>query len=124
MTKQNHTSGAADQPDATVSLTTLADRQLLLAREASSGRSAQSLHLGGPVLRQTLLALLAGQELAEHESPGEALLQVISGQVRLTTTAGDVVEAGVGDQLAIPPLRHDLAALDDSVVLLTVVRAR
>ena len=71
-------------------------------------------------LRQTLIALTAGSELAEHRSPGEATLQVLHGRVRLTT-ATDSREAVAGDHLVIPAERHGLTAVDDSAVLLTVV---
>jgi len=37
------------------------------------------------VLRQTLIALTAGSSMSEHENPGEATLQVISGRVRLVS---------------------------------------
>ena len=39
------------------------------------------------VLRQTLIALTAGQKLDEHENPGEATVHVLHGRVRLG--AGD-----------------------------------
>jgi quercetin dioxygenase-like cupin family protein len=70
-------------------------------------------------LRQTLLALAAGQGLAEHESPGEATLQVLQGRVRVTA-GEDVWEGGTGDHLVLPPARHDLVAVEDAAVLLTV----
>ncbi len=57
--------------------------------------------------------------MGEHDSPGEATLQVIVGEVRLTAGA-DSWDGGAGDHLVIPPQRHDLAALTDAVVLLTV----
>jgi hypothetical protein len=53
------------------SLTALARRQLELARQASSGRSAHTVFGGHEhVLRQTLIALTAGHGLDEHEKPG------------------------------------------------------
>ena len=70
-------------------------------------------------MRQTLIALAAGARLHEHESPGEATLQVLTGQVRLTA-GEDTWEGGVGDHLVIPPQRHGLEALTDAAVLLTV----
>jgi len=71
-----------------VSLTALAEDQLIVARQAHSGRAARTIHGGHEhALRQTVLALLAGRELAEHDSPGEATLQVLCGHVRLTTTS-------------------------------------
>lgn len=118
--------GAGSHPGSmkVLSLTALADELLAKAREAHSGRSAQTIHGGrGQVLRQTMLALLAGQELAEHENPGEATLQVLSGRVRLSTSAGESVELGPHGQVTIAPQRHELAALADAVVLLTVVSA-
>lgn len=102
------------------SLTALADSQLAAAREASSGRSAVTVFGGREHdLRQTLIALAEGHALGEHESPGEATLQVLRGTVRLSS-AEDSWEGEAGDLLVIPPERHDLAALADSVVLLTV----
>ncbi|MDW5326159.1 cupin domain-containing protein [Plantactinospora sp. KLBMP9567] len=103
-----------------ISLTTLLDAQLTAARESSSGRSARTVHGGhGHALRQTLLALAAGQSLADHDNPGEATLQVLCGRVRLPTAA-DAWEGTAGDYLVIPPERHGLTAIDDSAVLLTV----
>ncbi|MDP3892298.1 cupin domain-containing protein [Nocardioides sp.] len=102
------------------SLSTLAHEHLDKARGAGSGRSAVTLHGGREhALRQTLLALTEGHALGEHESPGEATLQVVHGRVRLTT-ADDAWEGRAGDYLLIPPARHDLTAAEDSVVLLTV----
>ena len=104
----------------TWSLTALADEHLAVARTSASGRSACS---WPPctvcALRQTLIALTAGSGLAEHNSPGEATMQVLRGRVRLTA-AGDIVEAEAGEFLVIPPQRHSLDAIDDSAVLLTV----
>src|SRR5690348_9081441 len=104
-----------------VSLTALADEHLAMARAASSGRSSVTLHGGHEhPLRQTLIALAAGRELDEHESPGEATLQVLTGRVRLL--AGDEQQqAATGDYVVIPRTRHALAADADSVVLLTVL---
>ena len=103
-----------------ISLNDLADQQLAIAAEASSGRSAHTLH-GGPdhALRQTVIALAAGNSLSDHESPGEATLHVLRGSVRLTT-ATDAWEGASGDHIVIPSERHGLAALTDAVVLLTV----
>jgi quercetin dioxygenase-like cupin family protein len=103
-----------------ISITALAQEQLTLARSATNGRSAHTVY-GGPDhrLRQTLLALAAGQDLAEHDSPGEATLQVLQGRVRVT--AGDDMWQGkAGDHPVLPPTRHDLAAIEDAAVLLTV----
>ena len=103
------------------SLATLADDLLGRAREAHSGRAAHTVHGGaGHLLRQTAIALVGGHELSEHNSPGEATLHVLHGRVRLSSPSGSI-DAGAGDFLTIPPERHALAALEDAVVLLTVV---
>ncbi|GAA3640440.1 cupin domain-containing protein [Microlunatus ginsengisoli] len=106
-----------------VSLSTLADEQLAVARDAPARRAAHTVHGGqGCDLRQAVLALLAGCELRDHESPGEATLQVLRGQVKLST-ATETWEGGAGDLVTIPAGRHSLAAIEDAAVVLTVVRA-
>ena len=105
------------------SLTIVAQAQLDAARETSSGRASTTVFGGHEhSLRQTVIALTGGQQLQEHESPGEATLQVLQGRVELR--AGEVRSSGsTGDLLVIPDARHSLAALEDSVILLTVVKA-
>ncbi|MBS1691886.1 MAG: cupin domain-containing protein [Actinobacteria bacterium] len=106
-----------------VSLTALAREHLQAARAANSGRSAHTVYGGHEhSLRQTLIALTAGSALDEHDSPGEATLQVLQGRVRLTD-AKTHWDGAPGDHLVIPPARHALHADEDSVVLLTVVKA-
>ena len=73
------------------------------------------------VIPEINLALLAGHELNEHASPGEATLQVLRGRVRVTSDE-DSWEGGVGEHVVIPADRHGVAALEDSAVLLTVVK--
>jgi quercetin dioxygenase-like cupin family protein len=106
-----------------VSLTALAREHLEAARGASSGRSAHTVYGGHEhSLRQTLIALTAGSELDEHESPGEATLEVLHGRVRVTN-AQVHWDGTPGDHIVIPQSRHGLHALEDSAVLLTVVKA-
>ena len=93
----------------------------LLADAAMQGALRAAHTLPHPVdgLRQTVIALISGQQLAEHESPGPASLLVLRGQVRLV--AGDQVTALGPLQMApIPNRRHSLHADEDAVVLLSV----
>jgi quercetin dioxygenase-like cupin family protein len=104
----------------TYSLSRVTAEQIELARSATNGRAATTLHGGrGATLRQTVLALTARHGLADHKAPGEATLQVHLGRVRLIA-AEESFEAGVGEYLVIPARSHSLEAIEDSVVLLTV----
>jgi quercetin dioxygenase-like cupin family protein len=105
-----------------VSLIALAREHLQAARAARSGRSAHTIYGGHErSLRQTLIALTAGSKLDEHESPGEATLHVLHGRVRVTNAQAHW-DGAPGDHIVIPQSRHGLHALEDSAVLLTVVK--
>ena len=108
--------------DNPAALGSLGDELLARATETSSGRATRAFHAApGGLLTQVVLALTAGQQLSEHENPGEAFLQVLRGRVRLS--AGDQAwELGAGDLLAIPQQRHALLALEDAVAVLTIAR--
>lgn len=102
------------------SVTTESEALLVEARNATSGRAARTIVGGsGHLLRQTLIALVEGAHLADHENPGEATVHVLLGSVELS--AGDSTERGEqGEILIVPDARHGLRALADCVVLLTV----
>lgn len=103
-----------------LALPDLIDDLLTQARSASSGRHSQTIHGGHEhALRQTVLGLVGGQGLATHESPGEATLQVLAGRIRFVA-GEDSCELGAGAFLVIPPSRHSVDALEDSVFLLSV----
>ncbi|WP_114853914.1 hypothetical protein [Brachybacterium sp. YJGR34] len=89
-----------------------------LARTAEHGRHAELLINDGP-LRQTVIALKKGEQLAEHNSPPAASIQMIRGSVRITGEEAVVVETGQIE--ALTHQRHAVHALDDSVFLLTTV---
>ncbi|MCL3861107.1 cupin [Actinotalea sp. K2] len=99
-------------------LVDVAAEHLAAARASKNGRSAQLLLHDG-VLRQTVIALVAGTELAEHNSPHAASLQVLSGRVRVTGV--DEAEVPAGRLVLLTHQRHAVAALEDSVFLLTTV---
>ncbi|MFC5187564.1 LuxR family transcriptional regulator [Actinomadura harenae] len=104
------------------SLTALARELLGRAREASSGRSAETVHGGHErPLRQTLIALRAGARLDDHENPGDATLHVLTGRVRLVA-GRDAWDGTPGDLLIIPDAVHSVEAEEDSAFLLTVVK--
>jgi quercetin dioxygenase-like cupin family protein len=105
-----------------VDLHGLAGELLERALSEHSGRAARTLPHPVDGLRQTVIALKSGADLAEHESPGPATLLVLRGRARLV--AGDeTVEVGAHQISPIPNRRHSLHAEEDSVVLLSVATA-
>ena len=105
-----------------ISLTALARKHLETARASSSGRSAHTVYGGHEhSLRQTLMAMTAGSTMDDHESPGEATLQVLQGRVRVTDSSAGW-DGSPGDHIVLPRTRHGLSAVEDSVVLLTVAK--
>jgi quercetin dioxygenase-like cupin family protein len=102
------------------SIEELAGAQLAKAATTDSGRASVTVYSRpGARLRQTLIALAAGRVMGEHKSPGDASLMCVQG--RILVHAGDAhVELGRGDLVAVPPQRHDVEAMEPSVLLLTV----
>lgn len=98
----------------------LTDAHLTSARAAANGRSAELVLHDGP-LRQTIIALLAGVELGEHNSPPAASIQVLHGRVRVTALDEGDTELGAGELRVLTHERHAVAALEDSAFLLTTV---
>ena len=73
-------------------------------------------------IRVVLFAFDAEQELTEHTASVPAVIQMLSGRVRLTL-GGEVVEASPGDWAHMPAnLPHSVMALEPSVMLLTLVK--
>jgi quercetin dioxygenase-like cupin family protein len=105
-----------------ISIEALARQQLKAATSSTSGRAADTVFGGHEkVMRQTVIALLEGRSLSEHENPGEATIYVLSGRVQLRMD--DIIwEGRIGDLLIVPDARHSLAAIEDSTVLMTVAK--
>jgi len=105
-----------------ISLEALARQQLELAARAGGGHTADTVFGGREkVLRQTVIGMIEGSHLGEHENPGEATVQVLRGRVRLSS-GEQSWEARTGDMIFVPNARHSLEALEDSAVLLTVAK--
>jgi quercetin dioxygenase-like cupin family protein len=102
-----------------------AGRELIgQAGDLAAGRAARTLTPGaGAPLKQTLLALTAGAQLDEHQTPGPATIQVLIGEVTLRA-GGAELGLHEGQWAAIPAEPHDLRADSDAAVLLTVVGTR
>jgi quercetin dioxygenase-like cupin family protein len=107
-----------DQSDV-VDLHALCAELLERAAGDTARRAARTLPHPVDGLRQTLIGLMAGADMGEHESPGPASLLVIRGQVRLVA-GEETVEVGAHRFSPIPNRRHSLHADEDSVVLLSV----
>ncbi|MEX1163452.1 MAG: hypothetical protein WEB03_07715 [Nitriliruptor sp.] len=101
-----------------------AEELLAEASQLRSGRSARTLTPGsGASLKQTLLALTAGQRLQDHLAPGPTTLLGIRGTAvlahdRTAVTLTDGVWA------ACPVGPHSLEAVSDTVVLITVTPSK
>lgn len=103
------------------SLPTLVEEHVQRAAgNPANGRSAHTVYGGqGTILRQTVIALVAGEKLSDHPNPGEATVQVLRGRVRLAIEGG-FIDGVEGDLLVVPQEVHHLEALETSAVLLTV----
>ena len=105
-----------------LSLVAMAKEQAQKAATSRNGRAAHTVYGGHDhTLRQTVIALLQGESLAEHENPGEATVHVLSGRVRLICSRTDW-EGRAGDLIVVPDERHSLEAMETSAVLLTVAK--
>ena len=100
------------------SLTAAITTAIEKAGAAENGRHAELIVHDGP-LRQTVIALRAGAQLSEHNSPPAASMQVLRGSVRITGEEPAVIESG-GLQ-ALTHDRHGVEAIEDTVFLLTTV---
>lgn len=104
-----------------VSIASIAQELTDAARSSSSQRAARTL-VGDQdhQLRQTVIALCADATMREHESPGEATLYVLQGEVDLVA-GSDTARLSAGEIAEIPHERHSVHAVSDAVVLLTAM---
>lgn len=109
---------SSEQP---LSLTGRAITHLAAAKETATGCHVQTVHQGKG-LHQLLITLPASHRLGEHENPGDATLVVLLGRVVLTSSA-ESTTGQAGDLLLVPGTHHDLRAIEDSIVLLTIARS-
>jgi quercetin dioxygenase-like cupin family protein len=103
----------------------LADELGRLRQESTwrtSGRNAITL-TKEPTLRLVLLLLGKGTTMPEHQTAGPLTLQVLSGLVAFR--AGDrAKEVGPGELIVLESaIGHEIEALEESAVLLTLARA-
>lgn len=106
-----------ETPDLVV-LEELADALLADLPNHPAGRAAKTV-LSGTVMRAVVIALQAGSQMSEHDSPPAATLYLVRG--RVTVHAGErkwTLEPG--QLVPIPQRRHSVEAHEDSAMLLTV----
>ncbi len=74
------------------------------------------------LIRVVVFAFDSGQELTDHTAAVPALVQVVSGRIRLDM-AGEAVELEAGSWVRMEAnLTHAVLALEPSVMLLTLLR--
>jgi quercetin dioxygenase-like cupin family protein len=89
------------------------------ARLASVGRAAETLAKEGS-LRLTIIGFTAGSALADHRANGPVSIEVLEGQIAVTTADG-TTNVTKGEALVIEAdVRHSVVARTDSVVLLSI----
>ena len=83
------------------------------------GHSAKTL-VKHPDMRVVLIALKRGASMGEHKTIGRVSVQTLEGRVQLKLP-GEVVDLPKGGLLALEPsIPHDVEALEESVLLLTI----
>lgn len=97
----------------------ITEQLLITARDSSTGL-ATALAAHSRSLRHVIAALRAGSLLPGHDNPGDATLQVLTGEVELGASSGSTpVRLQRGDLEVIPRERHYLRAITDTAVIIT-----
>lgn len=77
--------------------------------------------LKSPDVRVVVLAFPAGHTLKEHAAPKTLLMQALDGHLTVTA-AGQTIDLKPGGLIRMEPLeRHQVEALEDSRLMLTLV---
>jgi quercetin dioxygenase-like cupin family protein len=91
--------------------------------QVNAGHTARTLVKQGK-LRIVLMALKKGARIPEHTADGESAFQVLSGRIAIDAE-GERHELEEGQLMGLTSLiPHDLEAIEDSCVLLTVSMLR
>lgn len=105
-----------------ISIEALARQQLVAAVGAGGRRAADTVYGGHEKsLRQTVIGMLKGTYLGEHDNQDDATVYVLQGRIRLWI-GEDFWEARIGDLLIVPDTRHSFEALEDSALLMSVAK--
>ena len=111
-----------DAPAARLDLMLEAEQVRRAEPPAAAGHSAKTL-AKHPDLRVVLMSFRAGVRIKEHRARGSVVIQTITGFIRVKLAAEEV-ELKAGSILVLEPsLAHDLEALEESTVLLTLAWA-
>lgn len=89
------------------------------ARDSADGSSVERVVLAG-TLEHSIVALMKGCELVEHEFPADATFYIMFGAVKVMAEEPFVLESGVLHQM--PQRRRAVVALEDTVLLKSTVR--
>ena len=109
---------ATSGPVLDLDLMTMA-KQLRNEAAWSDGRNSRTL-VKHRDLRMVLTVMRTGAHLHRHQARGTVLIHVLSGYIR-ARVVGEVVEAPVGHALSLDPnLEHEIEAVDESAVLITI----
>jgi quercetin dioxygenase-like cupin family protein len=100
-----------------IDLETEADR--LVSELPGYGRRSRNLAREGGI-SIVLMAMESGDRLAQHSSDGTVIIQVLRGQVSLTANGHSQSMRDGEAALLQPNIKHDIAAEEQSVVVLTV----
>lgn len=105
-----------------ISIEALARQQLKAAGDSPSGRAADTVFGGHEkTLRQTVIGMLQGAVLGEHDNYDDSTIYVLQGRVQLTVGEVSWI-ARTGNLLIVPQARHSIEAVEDSALLITIAK--